>query len=76
MTSRTILSTSGAQAAKLLGVDSKTVYRWAKEGLIAAVRGPGGQWQVFLVEFRDSETPIYMTLNPNQLPEILASRRG
>lgn len=76
MVSRTVLCTSGAEAARKLKVDTKTLYRWVKEKRIAAVRGPGGQWQVFLVELvNGSSAPIYMTVDPERLSELL-SRRG
>lgn len=75
MASRTILCPSGAEAARKLNVDTKTLYRWAKEEKIAARRGPGGHWQVFLEVLPNNGTPIYMTVPPDRLPELLP-RRG
>jgi len=71
MSSRTILCPSGAEAARKLKIDTKTLYRWAKENKIAAVQGPGGRWQVFLMEYPGS---IYLTVSPDRLPELLAGR--
>lgn len=44
MTGKRVISTG--EAAKRLGVDPATVWRWIAAGKLAAFRTPGGHWRI------------------------------
>ncbi|MFJ3977805.1 helix-turn-helix domain-containing protein [Streptomyces sp. NPDC090021] len=49
---------SPGQVAELFGVDSKTVSRWARQGLISCVRTVGGHRRFFPAELRAHLTTL------------------